>query len=271
MSSGTTPLPTGTVTADGTGPASPPRRIAPQWHTILLVVFLVVTSWAGADSQHTYAHKHGRIVLYVTTMAAEWLMFAYVMWGVRKRGVGLRELTGGRWVQPEDALLDVAIAVGFWIVALIVLGIVAAIFGAATGQIGGGAAANAASLAERCAELKRNLGFIAPSGRNEILVFLAVAATAGFCEEIIYRGYLQRQFTALSGFAAAGVVAQAAMFGASHGYQGARSMVVIGVYGALFGLLVLWRRSLRPAMVAHALHDSVIGSLLTPLLRTMKC
>jgi membrane protease YdiL (CAAX protease family) len=235
------------------------------------VALLVAVSWRGANSQHVLAQKHGRVIFYVSTMAGEWLLLAYVMWGVRKRGVTLHELTGGRWAEFEDALLDVAIAFAFWVVALIVLAAVAFIVGIVSGQVGANAAANASTMAERCAEVKRNIGFLAPGSRTEVLVFLAVAATAGFCEEIIFRGYLQRQFTSLSGFASIGLLAQAALFGLSHGYQGARSMIVIGAYGALFGLLAQWGRSLRPGMMTHALHDGVVGSLITPLLRTMRC
>jgi hypothetical protein len=38
-------------------------------------------------------------------------------------------------------------------------------------------------------------------------------------------------------------------------------MLVIAVYGCLFGLLALWRRSLRPGMMTHALQDGLAGLL----------
>jgi membrane protease YdiL (CAAX protease family) len=47
-----------------------------------------------------------------------------------------------------------------------------------------------------------------------------------------------------------GLLLQALVFGAGHGYQGARLMLVITIYGCLFGWLAIWRRSLRPGMVA---------------------
>ncbi len=269
MSSTPTPLPTGTVPPSVTTP--PARRlIAPLWHTILLVVILVGVSWAGRNSQQTYSEGRGRIPFYVITMGGEWLLTAYVLWGASKRGIGVRELTGGRWAAPEDALLDVAIAVGFWIVALLVLAVIGLVLGAATGQLGGGAGGHAARMAQNCQQLK-SIGFVAPQNGLQLLVFLGVAATAGFCEEIIFRGYLQRQFAGMSGIAALGVVGQALVFGAAHGYEGALRMIAIAAYGALFGLLVLWRRSLRPAMIAHALHDGVVGALIAPLTRLLKC
>jgi CAAX protease family protein len=54
-------------------------------------------------------------------------------------------------------------------------------------------------------------------------------------------------------------VIQGLIFGVSHGYQGPTYMVIISVYGCLFGLLALWRRSLRPGMLAHFFQDGGIG------------
>jgi hypothetical protein len=47
-----------------------------------------------------------------------------------------------------------------------------------------------------------------------------VAITAGICEEIVYRGYLQRQLSAFTGSLPIAVCLQAAIFGAAHLYQG---------------------------------------------------
>ena len=59
----------------------------------------------------------------------------------------------------------------------------------------------------------------------------------GFVEESVFRGYLQGQFTAWArGGAAVGVVFSALLFGAAHGYQGVRNMVLLAVFGALFSL-----------------------------------
>jgi len=63
--------------------------------------------------------------------------------------------------------------------------------------------------------------------------------------------------TYVQGCNASGIV-----FGLSHGYQGWRMMVVIAVYGAMFGVMAHLRRSLRPGMMAHATQDAVAGVLL---------
>lgn len=60
-----------------------------------------------------------------------------------------------------------------------------------------------------------------PANWIEGLLAIAVASSAGFCEEIVFRGYLQRQLYALSGSVAVAVVLQAAIFRIPHMYQGA--------------------------------------------------
>ncbi len=226
-------------------PPTAPGRVAPLWHTVILVLVLVVFSAAGAHSQHTFAAHRGRMVFYGATIVWEWVLVADVAWGARKRGVKLRDLAGGRWSTPEDALLDVAIACAFWLVALFVLAGLAF----ALGMHGPG----------QLQEARRTLGFLAPHNASELAMWFGLSATAGFCEEIIFRGYFQRQFAALTGVTALGVIAQAVLFGASHAYEGASRMFIIAIYGGMFGLLTVWRKSLRPGMMAHALHDASAG------------
>ena len=42
-------------------------------------------------------------------------------------------------------------------------------------------------------------------------------------------------------------------------------MLLIGIYGLMFGLLAWWRNSLRPGMMAHAWHDAFSGVVLRML------
>ena len=80
-------------------------------------------------------------------------------------------------------------------------------------------------------------------------------------EELAFRGYLQRQLTALTGHTWIALLLQVTVFGIAHGYQGVRNCLAIAIYGALFTLLALWRKSLRPGMIAHACTD-IAGGLL---------
>jgi uncharacterized protein len=230
-------------------PQSEPRErelIAPLWHTIALVVFLIVFSLGGAKGQHTAAKHAGLVYFYLVTMAFEWIVVAYIAWGLqRRRKLRLSELIGGRWSTPEAALLDIATAVGFWIVSAGVLVGLSYLMGMANPS--------------RISEMKKQIDFLIPHSTLETIIWLIVAATAGFCEEVIYRGYLQRQIGAIAGSVWLGILAQGIIFGASHGYEGPQRMVLIAVYGCMFGLLAYWRKSLRPGMMAHFMQDSIAG------------
>lgn len=239
MSSGQTP-----VVPDSTPPAGT-APVAPLWHTLLLVVVVLAVSFGSAGSQQKFIARNGRMTLYLLTIAWEWVMTLYVVWGLRRRSVSLSQIVRGKWNSPEAALLDVAVAVGFWITA----GIVLAGVGYAVGLRG----------PVQMEEMKKTVGILAPHTGAELAAWFALSATAGFCEEVIFRGYLQTQAAALFGGVWAGVLAQAVLFGAAHAYEGWQRMIQIAVFGVMFGLLAVWRKSLRPGMLAHAAQDSVAG------------
>ena len=210
---------------------APRGAVAPAWHTVVVLLALVALSLSGARSGNLpFVRDFGRAGGYVLVMAFEWAIVAFIWYGVRRRGMRLR---------------DLGIAIGFLVVAQIVLGVVGYLLKAGANQA------------------IRNL---LPRTPAEIAIFLALALTAGFCEEVTFRGYLQRQFAALTRATAGGILLQGIAFGAAHGYQGWRLMLVIAVYGCLFGLLARWRRSLRPGMLAHFLQDGIGGIALRHLL-----
>jgi membrane protease YdiL (CAAX protease family) len=94
-----------------------------------------------------------------------------------------------------------------------------------------------------------------PQGILESLAWLPLALSAGFCEELAFRGYLQKQFQAITGSAWMAVLIQAIVFGIGHLYEGVGAVARITLFGVLFGLFALWRKSLRPGMIAHAWSD----------------
>jgi len=206
---------------------------------------LLGASIGGSRGVHPLAgHK---IPQYLWTMAWEWLLTGFVYLGVRRR-MKLRDLIGGRWANPEDILKDLVIASAFWLAAIAVLGACAKIMHF--------------DQADKFDSMRRQLGFFIPGTTIELLIWFCVSATAGICEEIIFRGYLQRQFASITRSMLAGVLISAAVFGAAHGYEGGPRMILIGIYGLMFGLLAWWRKSLRPGMIAHAWHDAISGAVL---------
>jgi membrane protease YdiL (CAAX protease family) len=220
---------------------TPKQPVAGVLHTLVLVTILL--GGAGlmffSAGQLRVANHPNRTALYLSTVIWEWLLTGYVLWGVRRHGTSLNEVTGAKWKSFFDFARDFGIAVSFWFVALMVLG--------------------ATAVALHFRGTKESVGFLAPRGFAQIALWIVVCVTAGFCEETIFRGYLQKQFIAWSGSASAGVVVSALVFGACHIYQGLKPAIVITVYGLLFGILAQWRKSLRPGMMTHALHDTVSG------------
>jgi membrane protease YdiL (CAAX protease family) len=101
----------------------------------------------------------------------------------------------------------------------------------------------------------KSVASLLPQSLLEILVWIALSITAGICEELVFRGYLQRQLHALSGSVVVAVLVQALVFGAGHGYQGWKQVVVISVLGVLYGSLAAWRGNVRVNVIAHAASD----------------
>jgi membrane protease YdiL (CAAX protease family) len=100
-----------------------------------------------------------------------------------------------------------------------------------------------------------------PSTEAERLTWLLVASAVGFCEEVVYRGYLQTQLGAFTRSPPLGLVLQAVLFGLAHLEQGSGAALRIGVYGLILGLLARQRASLLPAIVCHVGIDLVSGLL----------
>lgn len=215
------------------------KALAPAWHTAVVLLLLFGLSVQSARQQGLPSiGRHGHVASYVFVMAVEWGLTAFIWLGIRRRGIRLQELIGGSWPSARAVLLDVGIAALYLIAANLVL--------AALGFL----------LKVTPSPGVRN---IFPNGLMEAALWVMLSLTAGICEEILFRGYLQRQFAALTRSTSAGLILQSVAFGAAHGYQGKKQMCIIAVYGCLFGLLAYWRRSLRPGMTAHFVQDTLGG------------
>jgi uncharacterized protein len=188
----------------------------------------------------------GRTGSYVLVMALEWLLTGFIWFGIRRRGIRPRDLIGGTWRSPWAVLRDLGIAVLYLLGAVLVLAAIGFLIKA---------------------DGRPSLRNVLPNGRVEVAFYIMLSFTAGICEEILCRGYLQMQFAAWTKSTAAGMILQGVAFGLGHGYQGPKRMCVLAVYGCLFGLLAYWRRSLRPGMLAHAGQDTLVGLLGRHLLK----
>jgi membrane protease YdiL (CAAX protease family) len=222
--------------------------IAPAWHSAVVLLVMLGFSFVAAhlDLPGIFV-AHGRAPCYLVVILIEWATVAFIWWELGRRGIRMPDLVGGSWARPAYLLRDLGIGVAFVVI------------------FGGAALQGLASLFKVVPPPLMRA--VMPQTRSEMILWVLMSLTAGFCEEVIFRGYLQRQFFALTHSLVTGIVLQAIAFGLGHGYQGWKFMSLIAVYGACFGLLARWRRSLRPGMLAHALQDTVGGLLARFLMR----
>jgi membrane protease YdiL (CAAX protease family) len=231
---------------------APPARlptspVAPWWHTALIVLLLGGGSVLNAHQAHQSGLDAHHMQRYLGGIAAEWILFLLVWWGLRLRRVSLASLIGLRrgWQALGD---DLGAAAIFWMLSLMVL----TCLGLALQKLNLGTP-------------QKTLAALAPQSAVEMLLWIALSVSAGFVEELVFRGYFLRQFTAPFARVAVGVVASSLLFGCVHAYEGAAGMIAIAAYGALFCGLALLRGTLRPGMIAHAWHDIFSGAMLALL------
>lgn len=239
-------MPADQIVAATSQPRPESNAVAPLWHTVVLLLFLaafaLLSLVLNMRAVHSGAQANHRERGYVVSMAIEWLMVAFIAWGARFGGASLRTLAGAFAPTWSSVLRDLGIAIAYLLVAQVVLGNVTAVTGHFIHS-----------------DVNKVLQNLLPHTGLEVAVYLFLAMTAGICEEMIFRGYMQRQFTVWTGSAAAGIALQGIVFGIAHSYQGPGMVIVIAVYGCLFGTLAWWRKSLRPGMAAHFIQDAIGG------------
>jgi membrane protease YdiL (CAAX protease family) len=213
--------------------------VASRTHLLVVLAIAGVVTLIGiveAPAGAASVSRSSRIGGYTALVALQWLWVRYVRAGMHRRGRALTELTGARWGTGR-VVADLGVG-------LLAYAAAVALTSVAKSFVGGHA----------------NTAFLQPQGWLETAVWIAVSCTAGICEEIVYRGYLQRQFAAISRSLPIAVLLQAIVFGLSHAYQGAASVVVSAVFGLTPGIVVAIRGNVRAAALAHALTD-IIGGL----------
>ena len=83
-----------------------------------------------------------------------------------------------------------------------------------------------------------------------------MCASVAFYEETIFRGFLLVRLSQLTGSRVAAVLISTAVFGSLHAYEGPVAMGMVSGLGLILCVIVLWRKSLVPAIVAHFLFNT---------------
>jgi membrane protease YdiL (CAAX protease family) len=218
------------------------KPVASWRHFGIVIAIMLVVAVQGIvlqSKQSVSRASSNHIVIYVSLIIVEWAL-VYLVWrGIRKTHTTLRDLVGGRWESPRDVVRDFALGILLWVVLISI----ATAWKYAAG--GGG--------------LSESVTAALPRSGAERMLWVLVSISAGFAEEIVFRGYVQRQLEALTRSRWTALGLQALLFGVTHGYQGADAMVRISVLGLAFGLMAVWRQSLRPGIIAHSWTDMASG------------
>lgn len=226
-------------------PSAPPADAArpPLWHTLALVCFLLlvaaVGTWSSLDRAPPTTAGSRIVAGYLPLLVVNALLALYVARLGRGQSA-LSELVGRRWHTAQRGLADATLA-------LVAGGLIVLTEVAWSAAFGAPDRAWANTLLPR-----------APLERASWAV---VALTVGTCEELVYRGYLQRELGLLARSRVVGLLAQAALFAMAHGQQGGGAVLRSFFYGLGFGALAHARKSLLPGMLAHVGIDLAAGLL----------
>lgn len=185
--------------------------------------------------------RRQRLSLYASTIAFQWLAAGLVGWRAAARGLTLAQLglvIHGRWRILIAAMVGAATLGGLQWLNL-----------RRMGRSSGKARQFMQALAER----------ILPQSPAELPPYLALATTAGLCEEFLYRGFVMAALTR-AGLPVGGVVLLSSVFfGLAHLYQGRGGFVSTLLVGTVFGTARIGYDGLVPVMLWHFAVDAVAG------------
>lgn len=228
-----------------------------HWDLALIVAFLatVVPMMGRRRIQQLMripqTNKAERLALYASTMAFQWLISAVILWRISADRIPVGRL-GLRIAHP---VLTGAVAAGLAIVIL-------------ANQMYSLRHLGATALDESNVVVQMALK-VFPQDAAERLAFFAVVVTVAFCEEWIYRGFVQRMFHDWGASAIAGIVGSAVLFAGAHLYQGRRGLLSTFSVGLIFAAIRWWTGSLIPSMAAHFVADLAAGYFAPSLVRSV--
>ena len=194
--------------------------------------------------------KMDRLSLYASTLAFQWVAAGVILWRTSAHEIRTSQL--GLAITNPALTVTVAVVLSVLILINQIMGL--------------------RRLVVQPDRIKGILPQLAlrlfPQDDVERLAFFALVATVAICEELIYRGFVQRVFEDWSrGSVIAAIVGSAAFFALAHLYQGRRGLISTLTIGIIFSTIRAWTGSLLPCVVAHFVADVTVGMLAPSRLR----
>jgi len=222
---------------------------SPANFALLLAVlfgFPLILQWTGAlaiadASPLGPGHASALLRFCIVLTLYLWTLFAIALTGIRRRGaITLRQIVGAQW----RGRFTIVVHFGVSVLVFFVMAFIGNVSSVLLGPF------------QHDSKIFQSLVARTPV---EALAFLVLSLSAGFVEEFVFRGYVQRQCQALFGNAVLASSAQIAIFTFGHLYRGWLRLIPVILIAIVLTLTALWRKSLIPGMVAHGFGDSLVS------------
>ena len=222
--------------------APPPApRLASAWHTITLIVFLTTTAIYGAFYGPTVSPSAPYTVRMLISCIQRLFLLGAVVGGIYHRATFLQSSLTFR-AKPWTNEFGTGVIV-------YIMGLTASMCAVFIRFL----------LHQSTHEINSGLLLIIPHTARQLPAWFLVSLVAGVGEEIIFRGYLLRQFTAWTRSMPIAVTAVSVLFGAIHLYEGLPVVLALMLLSVLYCMVALRRGNIRAVMVAHTLQDFLAG------------
>ena len=222
------------------------RRSAMTWFCLaILLIFYPGMSLLGIseDPSAMLRNMNQGILLFmlIVTVMVQWTIFMFNYAAVYLENTGLAGIGLTRL-----RIVDFAWAFAFILAANLILSGLAWL------------------LAQAGLPMPGEIGNLIPTSMGGKVLWVGVSFTAGFCEEVAFRGYLMSRLRILTKARSwlVPTIVSAVAFGACHAYQGWPGFILITIYGVLFSLLYIRTGRLWPCVIAHFFQD--FGALFFP-------
>jgi len=204
---------------------------------ILLIALPAFSMWA-AERVRAAAYRGSRLLRYARTIVILWSLTALAVYALRLHHldptyVGLR---------PPRHLWELGVGL-----VTLVAPLLASLSGTHRALEG---------------DYARAVRAVIPADRGQWIAFVPVAASAGICEEFLYRGYALTIIASITGSMLAGVVFSSIAFGLGHAYQGRAGIAGTTITGLVYAAVFLATGSLYPCMFGHFVQDVVGAAML---------
>jgi len=213
--------------------------------TAILVVAFPAYAWVQLfpGSRKASARRASRASVYATIIVALWSLTAGMWWVAHRHGLTLADF--GLSLREPAKIARITGILALAAVAMLALNHLKL------------RRMPIAMLEKSAASVKSFF----PHGASEFALFVLLALSAGFCEELLYRGWLLHLIAAATHSLALPLLLSSLAFGLGHAYQGPRGILGTGLIGLFFGFFFVWADSVVPVQALHALIDLGSGIL----------